>query len=153
MKNDTVGAHPGMHVRLVKVRFTISDPVRGDTTSLWTIRNLPPGGSVREEVNPCALFRQQLMDRKRCRSGFMPKSSSQTRWNRRASGSTMPRNTGPLKTVVRSTTSKAGVNRYTNGDIAIDVPAYPTGCRGRGERRPSRWLPVFDPKEISWHKR
>ena len=47
VKNETVGAHPGMHVRLVKVRFTISDPVRGDTTSLWTIRNLPPGGSVR----------------------------------------------------------------------------------------------------------
>ena len=50
VKNDTVGAHPGVHVLLVKVRFTISDPVRGDTTSLWTIRNLPPGGSVREEV-------------------------------------------------------------------------------------------------------
>ena len=46
VKNDTVGAHPGVQVNLVKVRFTISDPVRGDTTSLWTIRNLPPGGSV-----------------------------------------------------------------------------------------------------------
>ncbi len=47
VKNETVGAHPGMHARLVKVRFTISDPVRGDTTRIWTIRDLPPGGSVR----------------------------------------------------------------------------------------------------------
>ena len=51
VKNNTVGAHPGMHVYLVKVRFTISDPVRGDTTSLWTIRDLPPGGSVISDVS------------------------------------------------------------------------------------------------------
>ena len=46
VKNNTVGAHPGVHVRLVKVRITTSDPVRGDTTRIWTIRDLPPGGSV-----------------------------------------------------------------------------------------------------------
>ena len=45
VKNDTVGDHPGRHVFLVKVRITISDPVRGVTTSLRILRNLPPGGS------------------------------------------------------------------------------------------------------------
>ena len=56
VKNETVGAHPGMHISLVKVRITISDPVRGDTTSLWTIRDLPPGGSVEGPTHP-----QQLL--------------------------------------------------------------------------------------------
>ena len=50
VKNNTVGAHPGMHVHRVKVRITVSDPVRGDTTSLLTIRDLPPGGSAEELV-------------------------------------------------------------------------------------------------------
>ena len=50
MKNNTVGAHPGIQAHLVKVRITINDSVRGDTTSLWTIRDLPPGGSVVREV-------------------------------------------------------------------------------------------------------
>ena len=45
VENNTVGAHPGMHVALVEVEITISDSVGGDRTSLWTIRNLPPGGS------------------------------------------------------------------------------------------------------------
>ena len=45
VKNNPVGAHPGVHVALVEVQITISDPVRGDTTSLWTTGNLPPGGS------------------------------------------------------------------------------------------------------------
>ena len=54
VKNDTVGTHPGMHVSLVKVRYTISDPVRGDTTGTWTFRNLGPGSSVTEEA--AALF-------------------------------------------------------------------------------------------------
>ena len=35
-----------MQVNFVNVRITISDPVRADTTILWTIRNLPPGGSA-----------------------------------------------------------------------------------------------------------
>ena len=55
VKNNTVGAHPGMHVRLVKVRITMNDPVRGDTTSLWTIRDLPPGGSAEGPTHRLAL--------------------------------------------------------------------------------------------------
>ena len=46
VKNNTVGAHPGMHVHLVKVRITLWDPVRSTSTRIWTIRDLPPGGSV-----------------------------------------------------------------------------------------------------------
>ncbi len=43
--NNTVGAHPGLEVALVKVRLTISDSVGGDRTSTWVIRNLSPGHS------------------------------------------------------------------------------------------------------------
>ena len=50
VKNATVGAHPGRYFRLVKVRITMNDPVRGDTISIWTIRNLESGGSVTEEI-------------------------------------------------------------------------------------------------------
>ncbi len=46
VKNNTVGAHPGMQFRLVKVRITLWDPVRGTSTQMWNIRNLPPGGSA-----------------------------------------------------------------------------------------------------------
>ena len=48
--NSTVGAHPGTHVHLVKVRITLSDPVRGATTQIWTILNLPVGGSATRQV-------------------------------------------------------------------------------------------------------
>ena len=50
VKNNTVGVHPGMHFRLVKVRITRWDPVRGTSTQMWTIRDLPPGGSAVREV-------------------------------------------------------------------------------------------------------
>ncbi len=50
VKNNSVGAHPGMQFYRVKVRYTISDRVRGDTESLWTISNLPPGGSATRTV-------------------------------------------------------------------------------------------------------
>ena len=45
VKNNTVGAHPGMHVHLVKVRITISAPERSTSTQVWTIRDLAPGAS------------------------------------------------------------------------------------------------------------
>ena len=45
VKNNTVGAHPGVHVRRVEVEITIRDSVRGDTTEIWTTGNLPPGES------------------------------------------------------------------------------------------------------------
>ncbi len=50
VKNNTVGAHPGMQFRLVKVQTTIYDSVRGETKSLWTIRDLKPGDSTTIEV-------------------------------------------------------------------------------------------------------
>ena len=50
VKNNTVGAHPGMQFYHVKVQITISDSVRGDTESLWTISNLPPGDSATRTV-------------------------------------------------------------------------------------------------------
>ena len=49
VNNNTVGAHPGIEVALVKVRVTISDPVGGDRTHIWTIENLPVGGSASRE--------------------------------------------------------------------------------------------------------
>ena len=45
VKNETVGAHPGRYFRIVKVRIALNDPVRGTTTRVWTIRNLPPGAA------------------------------------------------------------------------------------------------------------
>ncbi len=50
VKNNTVGAHPGMHVHLVKVRITISAPERSTSTQVWTIRNLAPGASRSSEI-------------------------------------------------------------------------------------------------------
>ena len=49
--NNPVGAHPGIEVTLIKVRITISDPVRGDDTQIWTIRDLPPGGTATRGVS------------------------------------------------------------------------------------------------------
>ena len=46
VKNNTVGARPGVHVHLVKVRITQWGPVHGTSTWMWTIRDLPPGGSA-----------------------------------------------------------------------------------------------------------
>ncbi len=46
VKNNTVGAHPGVHVHLVKVEITLWDSVRSTSTQMWTIRNLPPGDSA-----------------------------------------------------------------------------------------------------------
>ena len=52
VKNNTVGAHPGTQVHLVKVRITRWDPVRGTSMDeTWTIRNLPPGGSAVRRVD------------------------------------------------------------------------------------------------------
>ncbi len=52
VKNNTVGAHPGVYVHLVEVDITISDPVRGTSTQMWTIRNLPPGDSETRIFGP-----------------------------------------------------------------------------------------------------
>ena len=121
VKNDTVGAHPGMHVRLVKVRFTISDPVRGDTTSLWTIRNLPPGGSVTGETRSLQTIPAATGGPEKVPQRFYAEIIESTpvelprfRFNNATEHWAIENR--------REVNSRAGVNRYTNGDIAIDVP-------------------------------
>ena len=132
VKNDTVGAHPGVHFRLVKVRFTISDPVRGDTTRIWTIRDLPPRGSVRggtrslrtipaktdgPEVAP-QRFYAEIIESDPVELPRFRFNNATEHWaieNRREVG------------------GRAGVNRYTNTDIAIDVPSVSDRSPRQGE--------------------
>ena len=135
VKNETVGAHPGMHVSLVKVRFTISDPVRGETTSIWTIRDLPPGGSMLGGTQslltePAATdgpekvpqrFYAEIIESDPVELPRFQFNNATEHWaieNRRE--------------VPHAGSNVAGVNRYTNGDIAIDV----VGISDRLPRQP-----------------
>ena len=61
VKNNTVGVHPGIQFDLVKVKITLWDPVRGTSTQMWNIRNLPPGGSAVKGV-PTLVNRPKATD-------------------------------------------------------------------------------------------
>ena len=121
VKNETVGAHPGMHVHLANVQVTISDPVRGDTTSIWTIRDLPPGGSVTAGIRslqtiPAATSGPEVVPQRFYAEIIEadPVESPRFRFNNATEHWAIENR--------REVNNKAGVNRYTNGDIAIDVP-------------------------------
>ncbi len=126
VKNETVGAHPGMHVRLVKVRFTISDPVRGDTTSIWTIRNLLPGGSVRERTRslrtrPAATdgpekvpqrFYAEIIESDPVELPRFRFNNATEHWAIENRREVWLQSAGQFVD---------GVNRYTNGNVGLDV--------------------------------
>ena len=124
VKNNTVGAHPGMHLNLVKVRITISDPVRGATTSLWTIRGLPPGGSALRTVSslntiPAATDEPAKVPQRLYAEIIeaAPVESPRFRFNNATEHWVLVNR----HEAIYGASYRAGVNRYTTGDVAVDV--------------------------------
>ncbi len=123
VKNNTVGAHPGMQFHLVKVRYTISDRVRGDTTGLLTISNLPPGGSEKRTVRslvtipgtndgPAKVPQRLYAEIIGIESD--PVESPRFRFNNATEHWALVN-----RRVVRS---GDGANYFTNGDVGVDIP-------------------------------
>ena len=139
VKNNTVGANPGMHVALVKVEITISEVIESveivRSTSTMTIRDLPPGDSKSIEVAswrtipavsdgpakaPQRLYAQiiESVPAESPRFGF---NNSTEHWavaNRRE--------------VRIARQNRAGVNRYTNGDVGVEFTRISDRYPGRG---------------------
>ena len=126
LKNDTVGAHPGMHVRLVKVRITRSDPVRDDSIFIWNVRDLPPGGSVTGMFSSLRTFPAATDGPAKVPQRFYaeviesdPVELPRFRFNNATEHWAIEnRREVWLQTAGAFV---AGVNRYTNGDIGIAV--------------------------------
>ncbi len=152
VKNETVGAHPGMHIRLVKVRFNISDSVRGNTTRIWTIRDLPPGGSLRGgpqslRTEPAVTdgpekvpqrFYAEIIESDPVELPRFRFNNTTEHWaieNRRE--------------VRVGSNNIAGVNRYTNGDIAIDVAGISDRLPRQGGATTFTMAARIDPKKIT----
>ena len=127
VKNNTVGAHPGTHVHLVKVRITISDAVRGATTQIWTIRGLPPGDSATRKVRSFRLTPgttagpEKVPQRLHAEIiGSDPVESPRFRSNNATEHWAIEHRRAVHRTR-QGRQPVDGATRYANGDVAVDV--------------------------------
>ena len=121
VKNNAFGDHPGMQVHRVEVEITISDSVHGDTTSLWTIRDLPPGGSAKRTVNSLRTIPSATDEPAKVPQRLYariiksdPVELPSFRFNNA---------TEHWAVVNRHKVGGSdGINRYAHGDVGVDVP-------------------------------
>ena len=120
--NNTVGAHPGTHVHLVKVRITLSDDVRGATTQIWTIGDLPPGDSATRKFrslrnNPGVTDDKPAKVPQRLHAEIM--ESDPVESPRFESNNTTEHWAIEHRRAVHLNVS--GATRYTNGDVGVEL--------------------------------
>ena len=124
VNNNTVGAHPGTKFAFVKVRITISDAVGGDRTRIWTIRDLPVGGSKSTQIGRFHPPRLATSVSERVPQRLYAEIIE----SEPAAGPETPRfqldnATENWFILRRSSFSQSWVNNLTNGDAGVEVTA------------------------------